>query len=127
MHDEIIEFGIATNRIVGFRNMSYEMGFAQEKATIIYQDNEASIQVMINRGSLSKQSRHVDRKILAARNKIEDGDIMPKYIRTEEMVADIGTKALGDKQFVYLRDQMNGYALVKRHHPTYALPAYVDG
>ncbi len=52
---------------------------------------------------------------------------MPKYIRTEEMVADIGTKALGDKQFVYLRDQMNGYALVKRHHPAYALPAYVDG
>ncbi len=127
MHDEIIEFGIATNRIVGFRNMPYEMGFAQEKATIIYQDNEASIQVMINRGSLSKQSRHVDRKILAARNKIEDGQIMPKYIRTEEMVADIGMKALGDKQFVYLRDQMNGYALVKRHHPTYALPAYVDG
>jgi hypothetical protein len=127
MHDEIIEFGIATNRIVGFRNMSYEMGFAQEKATIIYQDNEASIQVMINRGSLSKQSRHVDRKILAARNKIEDGDVMPKYIRTEEMVADIGTKALGDKQFVYLRDQMNGYALVKRHHPSYALPTYVDG
>jgi hypothetical protein len=127
MHDELIEFGIATNRIVGFRNMAHEMGFAQEKATTIYQDNEASIQVMVNRGSLSKQSRHIDRKILTSRNKIEDGEVMPKYIKTEDMLADIGTKALPDKQFIYLRDQMNGYALVKRHHPTYALPAYVDG
>jgi hypothetical protein len=82
---------------------------------------------MVNRGSLSKQSRHIDRKILTSRNKIEDGEVMPKYIKTEDMLADIGTKALPDKQFIYLRDQLNGYALVKRHHPTYALPAYVDG
>jgi hypothetical protein len=125
MHDELIEFGIATNRIVGFRNMAHEMGFAQEKATTIYQDNEASIQVMVNRGSLSKQSRHIDRKILTSRNKIEDGEVMPKYIRTEDMLADIGTKALPDKQFIYLRDQLNGYALVKRHHPSYPVPSYV--
>ncbi len=46
-------------------------------------------------------------------------------MRTEEMVADIGTKALPDKQFVYLRDLLNGYALVKQHHPTYMLPDYV--
>ncbi len=111
--------------MVGFRNMANEMGFAQERATTIYQDNEASIQVMVNRGSLSKQSRHVERRILTARSKIEDGEIMPKYLRTEEMVADIGTKALPDKQFVYLRDLLNGYALVKQHHPTYILPDYV--
>ena len=125
MHDELIEFGIATNRIVGFRNMAHEMGFAQKKATTIYQDNEASIQVMVNRGSLSKQSRHIDRKILTSRNKIEDGEVMPKYIRTEDMLADIGTKALPDKQFIYLRDQLNGYALVKKHHPSYPVPSYV--
>ncbi len=41
------------------------------------------------------------------------------------MLADIGTKALSDKQFCYLRDQLTGYALVKKHHPTYAIPAYV--
>ncbi len=50
---------------------------------------------------------------------------MPKYCKTEEMLADIGTKALSGKQFVYLRDRLTGYALVKKHHPTYAIPAYV--
>jgi hypothetical protein len=48
------------------------------------------------------------------------------YVTTHEMVADIGTKALPDKQFAYLRDKLNGYALVKINHPTYVLPSYVQ-
>jgi hypothetical protein len=125
MQDEAIEFSIATNRVVGFRNMSSEMGFLQDKATKIYQDNEACIQVMKNRGSLSKLSRHLGRRILTARNMIEDGETFPEYIVTDKMLADIGTKAFIDKQFSYLRDQMNGYALVKKHHPSYPMPPFV--
>jgi hypothetical protein len=125
MQDEAIEFSIATNRVVGFRNMSSEMGFPQDKATKIYQDNEACIQVMKNRGSLSKLSRHLGRRILTARNMIEDGETFPEYIITDEMLADIGTKAFVDKQFAFLRDQMNGYALVKKHHPSYPMPSFV--
>jgi hypothetical protein len=51
---------------------------------------------------------------------------MPKKIATEKMLADMGTKALYDDQFTYLRDQMNGYSLVKCNHPSYVLPAYVS-
>jgi hypothetical protein len=125
MHDEIIEYSIATNKIMGFRNMSSEMGFQQDAATKIYQDNEACIQVMKNRGSLSKHSRHIERRVLSARNKIEDGETWPEYIHTSEMVADIGTKALSDRQFAYLRDLMNGYAMIKVHRPSYLVPSYV--
>ncbi len=50
----------------------------------------------------------------------------PKYISTERMVADIGTKALSDDQLIYLRDQLNGYSLVMLNHPGYRLPAYVS-
>jgi hypothetical protein len=42
-----------------------------------------------------------------------------------KMLADIGTKALPDAKFAYVRDLINGYALVARYHPTYPLPAYV--
>jgi hypothetical protein len=38
--------------------------------------------------------------------------------------ADIGTKALPDRQFAYLRDLMNGYAMIKVHHPSYPVPSY---
>ena len=125
MQDKAIEYGIATNKILGFRNMSSEMGFQQDKATKIYQDNEACIQIMKNRGSLAKHSRHFDRRILSARNKIEDGETWPEYVFTKEMLADIGTKAFADKQFMYLRDGMNGYSMGKKHHPSYELPSYV--
>jgi hypothetical protein len=125
-HDELIEFSIAVNRMVGFRNVMCEMGLQQEQATPIYQDNEAAIQIALNRGALSKQSRHIDRRVLASRNKVEDGEVMPKYCVTARMLADIGTKALPDAQFAFLRDLINGYALVARHHPTYPIPAYVS-
>ena len=125
-HDEIIEFAIAVNRVVGFRNVMSEMGLEQGDATTIYQDNEAAIHLAMNRGALSKQSRHIDRKVLAARNKVEDHDVMPKKVPTELMLADMGTKALPDGHFVFLRDEANGYALVKRNHPSYRMPAYVS-
>lgn len=48
-HDEIIEFSIAVNRIIGFRNIMCEMGLEQSDATTIYQDNEAAIHLAMNR------------------------------------------------------------------------------
>jgi hypothetical protein len=76
-HDELIEFSIAANGAVGFRDVMSEMGLEQGKTTTIYQDNEAAIQVALNRGSLSNQSRHMERRILTARNKVEDHQIKP--------------------------------------------------
>ena len=43
---------------------------------------------------------------MTIRNKIED---IPLYLRTSEMIADIGTKALDPKLFTYLRDKLCGY------------------
>jgi hypothetical protein len=57
---------------------------------------------------------------------VEDHQVKPVYVRTDEMVADLGTKALPDRQFAYLRDKMNGYALVKKNHPAYKVPEYVQ-
>ena len=124
-HDEIIEFAIGCNKVVGFRNLMEEMYLAQDRPTVVYQDNQAAIMIEMNRGSLSGQSRHIERKVLTCRNKVEDGQVMPVYIQTTDMIADIGTKALGDKQFAYLRDLLTGYSLVKAHHPTYRLPTYI--
>ena len=35
--------------------------------------------------------------------------VVPLYLRTSEMIADIGTKALEPKLFTYLRDKLCGY------------------
>ena len=124
-HDELIQFSKATKKVVGFRNLGDEMGMAEDLPTTIYQDNESAIQISMNRGSLSNRSKHMDRTILQSRNTIEDGKVIPVHRDTGELWADLGTKALPDKQFAYLRDNMNGYSLVKKHHPTYSLPDYI--
>ena len=72
-----------------------------------------------------KKTRATEIRTLTVRNKIEDFKVVPIYCETAKMLADIGTKALSDRQFCYLRDLLTGYALVRLHHPTYPLPTYV--
>ena len=102
-----------------------EAGEYQEEPTIVYQDNKAAIQIAMNRGSLSARSKHIDLKVLQARNKIEDRKCLPKYKRTDRLAADIGTKALPEAQFCLLRDINNGYGLVKHHFPDRVIPEMV--
>ena len=123
--DELIEFCNGVHKVCGFRNMSSEMGMHQDEPTVIYQDNEAAVQIELHRGSLSSRSKHMQLAVLRSRNKVEDQLVKPVFRRTTEMWADIGTKALPDKQFAYLHDKMNGYALIKKHHPSYMMPDYI--
>ena len=108
--------------MVGFRNLNCEMGIADEMPTIIYQDNEAAIKIANNRGSLGVTSRSMSLDTLTVRNMVEDHDIQTEHKRTHLMVADMGTKALGEGLFTLFRDVMNGYALVKAGHPGKELP-----
>jgi hypothetical protein len=53
----------------------------------------------MNRGSLAKKTRAMEVRVLSIRNKVEDMKVVPHYLCTEKMIADIGTKALDPKQF----------------------------
>jgi hypothetical protein len=71
----------------------------------MYQDNQAAIQIMMNRGSLSKRTKATDIRTLSVRNKVEDLKVV--------WLADLGTKALDAKQFVRLRNVVCGYTGTK--------------
>ena len=90
------------------RNLMAEIGCFQEEPTLMYQDCSPAVSVANDRGSLAKKSKAMDIRVFAIRNKIEDHQIMLKLISTVEMVADMGTKALDQKKFVFFRDVMNG-------------------
>ena len=90
-----------------------EVGLENKDPTIIFQDNQAAIQIAMNRGSLSKKTRAMEIRVLSLRNKVEDMKVVPIYIDTKLMLADIGTKALDPAQFISLRDQLCGYAPIQ--------------
>ena len=102
-----------------------ELGMHQEYPTVIYQDNKSTIQIANNRGSHGKASRAMDLEVLAIRNRIEDHEVGVEYCMSDNMSADLGTKALGLPKFPRLRDSINGYALVKAAYPDLNLPDYV--
>ena len=68
-----------------------------------------AIQIAMNRGALAKKTRAMSMRTLSVRNKIEDGKVIPVWLKTIDMVADIGTKALDSATFIRLRDILTGY------------------
>jgi hypothetical protein len=88
---ELTEQYLCACDVEGYRNLMQEIGLKQ--------DNQAAIQIAMNRGALAKKTRAMDMRVMTIRNKIEDMKVVPMYIRTSEMIADIGTKSLEPKLF----------------------------
>jgi hypothetical protein len=106
---ELTEMYLCACDVEGFRNLNEEMGINADGPTILYQDNQAAIQIAMNRGSLSRKTRATDIRTLSIRNKVEDLKVVPIYLETTKMLADLGTKALDPKQFEKLRNEVCGY------------------
>jgi hypothetical protein len=109
---ELTELHLCACDVVGFRELLKEIGLEQKAPTIIFQDNQSAIQISMNRGSLSKKTRAMEVRVFSVRNKVEDMKVVPIYLKTELMLADIGTKALDPTLFMFLRDQLCGYAKI---------------
>jgi hypothetical protein len=109
---ELTEQFMCSCDVAGLRNLMDEVGLHQELPTVIFQDNKPAIQIAMNRGALAKKTRSMELRTLSVRNKIEDGKVIPIYLRTEDMVADIGTKALEVPRFERLRDLLTGYSVL---------------
>jgi hypothetical protein len=110
---ELTEQHLCACDVEGLRNLMKEVGLEQLDPTIIYQDNQAAIQIANNRSALAKKTRAMEMRTLTVRNKVEDMKVVPVYCETSQMLADIGTKALEPHRFEILRDIMTGYALVE--------------
>ena len=55
-------------------------------------------------------TRATETRTLTVRNKVEDLNVVPIYVKTTEMIANIGTKALEPKLFTNLRNLVCEYA-----------------
>ena len=94
--------------VEGLCQLTSEVGLHQQQPTVIWQDNQAAIQIAMNRGALAKKTRAMNMRTLSVGNKIEDGKVISIYLRTMDIVTDIGTKALDGATLVKLRDIMAG-------------------
>jgi hypothetical protein len=54
---ELTELNLAACEVEAMRNLNDETGLKQDGPTVIYQDNQAAIQIAMNRGSVSRRTR----------------------------------------------------------------------
>jgi hypothetical protein len=94
--------------IAWIRDLLSELGFPQLEPTVLFEDNQSTIQLLNNPGNGGK-TRYISLKYNIVREMIHNNEIQMVYLPSEEMTSDMLTKALGPTQFVYLRKKLLGY------------------
>ena len=83
----------STKEAIWLRKLLADVGFVQEGATTIMCDNQGCIALAKNPTHHSR-TKHIDVQHHFIREKLESGEISLEYCPTEDMVADVLTKAL---------------------------------
>ena len=76
-------------------------------ATVIFEDNQGTIAVACqDPGTVSSKTKHIAVRYFFIREHVECGDVEVIYCCTEEMIADIFTKPLGNIKFLKFRKML---------------------
>ncbi|HEV7737689.1 MAG TPA: reverse transcriptase domain-containing protein, partial [Chlamydiales bacterium] len=90
---EYIAADYAAKEASWLRSLLNEIGFSQEKPTNILCDNTGAL-ALTKDASYHARTKHIDVKHHFIRERVENKEVKFEYIPTNEMVADILTKAL---------------------------------
>ena len=85
------------------RQLTTDLGYSSEMATIIYKDNQSAISMTKNPQFRGK-AKHIAIKYHFIREQVSNGTVQLLYCPTGEMIADMFTKALSREHFCKLRD-----------------------
>eukprot|EP00253_Pinus_taeda_P010042 PITA_10042 len=99
---EYVAATVATCQAVWMRRMLRSLCQEQTKGTVIFCDNSSTIALSKN-SVFHKRTKHIDTRFHYIRLLVNNGEIVLKHCKTQEQVADILTKPLGQKSFEFLR------------------------
>lgn len=89
---EYMAASCASRESVFLRQLLGELGYKQASVTL-HCDNQSSIALSSN-PAYHQRTKHIDVQHHFIREKVESGEIILKYEPTENMIADVLTKAL---------------------------------
>ncbi|CAL1396308.1 unnamed protein product [Linum trigynum] len=87
---------------IWLRKLPKELNMAQEESTEIYVDNK-SVLALAKNPVFHDRSKHIDTRYHFLRECVEQKEVMLKYVKTEDQIADIFTKPLKQDVFAKLR------------------------
>lgn len=90
---EIKAIDLCTRTILYLRLMLKELGLEQKEPTVIFVDNKSS-KMLVETLRSSHKTKHINMRINFIREQVNNRNIQLKFIRSEDQVADVLTKAL---------------------------------
>jgi hypothetical protein len=102
---EYVALAAATQEALWLRSLLGELGFAQEKPTLVLQDNQSAMAIAKN-PEMHARTKHIDIRHHFVRDCVENKQIYLEFCPSEKMVADILTKPLTKAVFQELREQL---------------------
>jgi hypothetical protein len=105
---EYVALTHATKDIIWIHKLLSELSFLYHHSlpTILNCDNQGVIKLSKN-SCFHARTKHIDVHFHFVRQAVDQGHIKVKYIPTDNMVADIFTKALGRIKFEFFRNLLN--------------------
>ena len=88
---------------IWLKRLLADLHFSKSESITLYEDNQAAI-ALVNDHRFSERTKHVAIRYFFIRELISDGQFSVQYCPTENMIADIFTKALHRQAFEKLRD-----------------------
>ena len=101
----------ATQEVIWLRRLLKEVKIEKLKPTIVFQDNKSTIMLAKNPTQHSR-TKHINTKYHFVREMVKNEEIEVVYKCTEDMIADVLTKAVSK---VKLRKHMNAIGLKSSH------------
>ena len=95
----------AAREAIWLRRLLDDIGFTQNDPTLMWQDNKSTID-MVNGHRNFQSSKHINPKFHYTGEMVNNGNLRLEYKPTEEMIADVLTKALPAKSHIKLSERL---------------------
>ena len=107
MEAEYVALSSVTKEIIWIRNLLDELGFPQTTPCRVKEDNQPCIKFSNDQGRFHRRSKHIDIRYHAAKEAVENGQIVLEYCDTTNMLADLLTKSLPSPRFLSLASSLS--------------------
>ena len=100
---EYMAMSAAVQEMMYLRQLLVDLGFPQERATVLYEDNQGTISLATGHAGMAKRTKHIDIRHHFIREKIADAQLEIRYVPSAAQRADLMTKGFVAAKFRSLR------------------------